>query len=206
MPLPTSAGCAVNLSSLLPDCFGLTKVGGLVPFFYFCRLTDIAGYTPAPAVAPATVSDGSIIGVTLKAMGQFHKAQGRKFQNSSSFELLVTSTGSTLWKHKVSAKLFESTQADRNLIAGLALAEDLVFFLPTNAGKVEVFGSTLGLKPTTGKGGSGVKLEDDSTLAFEFDGTERTTPPYFQAPDAVGPPALTGQPASIAYLDALVTN
>ena len=201
--MPISVGCPINLTSLIADCDGLTRVGGLYPFLYFCRRSEIQSIAYAPVVNPALVSDGSVIGITFVATAGFRKIAGRKFQNTSSFEMKLTPTGATLYSHKVMAKIFESKQVDRNAIAAISIAEDLVFFLPTNAGHVEIYGLGLGLKPTTGKGGSGLKLEDDSTFAFEFDGTERLPPVYFQSPDTTTPVA-TGQAASIVYLDALV--
>lgn len=188
--------CLLNLDNIDPDCFAVRKPGGTYPFLYVVQRSNIASYT--------TSTDGTITGVTLKAAAPFYKFTGRKFQNSGSYPLAVSETGVSTFTHTVTERIYHSTQAERNTMSGLAAAEDLVIFLPTNAGQVEVYGKDLGLKATAGTGGTGTALGDDSTFLYTFTGSEANVPPLFQAPNVTGPPALTGIDASIAYLDALV--
>lgn len=189
------AACVVNLSSILPDCFALTSVAGVRDFFYACRRVDFSA-------APTVSAGGVVTAVTITAT-KLKKIQGRKFQNSGAYEMAKNATGKTRFKHTVNARVYHRTQADRNAIQQFALVEDLVVFMPNNDQQIEIFGLTLGLTPTSGKGGTGIKLEDDNTFLFAFEGEEPMLPAYYNTVTTATTDAadlLT----NLAVLDALV--
>lgn len=189
------AACVVNLSSILPDCLALTSVAGVRDFFFACRRAD---FSAAPTVSAAGVVTAVAITATKLKM-----IQGRKFQNSGAYEMAKNATGKTRFKHTVNARVYHRTQADRNTIQQFALVEDLVVFMPNNDQQIEIFGLTLGLTPTSGKGGTGIKLEDDNTFLFAFEGEEPTLPAYFNtvtAPTTDAADLIT----NLAVLNAMV--
>ncbi len=188
------AACIANLSSILPDCAALTSVAGVRDFFYICRRAD---FSAAPTVSAGVVTALSITATKLK------KVQGRKFQNSGDTELATNATGKTRFKHAYKARIYHRTQADRNAIQQLALAEDLVVISPNNDNQIEIYGLTLGLAPTSGKGSTGTKLDDDNTFLFDFSGEEPGVPALY---NTVTTPTTEAADfaTNIAVLDALV--
>ena len=169
MPIPVG-GCLVNLSSLLPSCATLTSVAGVRDFFYAASRKDLI-FTRA--------ADGTIITATLTTGGKLILVQGRKFQNSGATELAVSGIGKRRFKHKFSARVYFRTQLERNALENLSFVEDLVILSPNNDNQIEVYGQTIGLAASTGKVGTGVKLDDDNTGLFEFDGEEAKMPVLF---------------------------
>ena len=169
MPIPVG-GCTYSLASLLPSCAALTSVAGVRDFFYAASQKDLT-FTRA--------ADGTITGVTLAVGGKLIKVMGRKFQNSGATELAVSGIGKRRFKHKFSARVYFRTQVERNGIEQLSFVEDLVIMSPNNDNQIEVYGQTLGLAAASGKAGTGVKLDDDNTGLFEFDGEEAKMPVLF---------------------------
>jgi hypothetical protein len=188
------AACIVSLKSLLPDCLALTSVAGVRDFSYFCRRADITAVT--------TGTDGLITAVTITS-SKLKKFQGRKFQNSGAFELAKNAVGKTRFKHTFNARVYHRSQADRAAMEQLAIVEDLVVFSPNNDNQIEIYGLSLGLAPTSGKGGTGIKLDDDNTALFTFEGEEPRLPAIY---NTVTTPTTEDADflANIAVLDAFV--
>jgi hypothetical protein len=188
-------GCIVNLSTIIPDCDALTSIAGVRNFGYFCRRIDITGYTKA--------TDGTITGVTI-ASGKLKKFETQKFQNSGAFGVAASAIGKTRFSQTYLWRIYYSTQADRNAMEALILAEDIVIFSPNNDNQFEVYGAALGLAATTVAGGTGTKIDDDNTALLTFTGAEPNLPPIFNAKT----PATTDKEADFQftqdYLDALV--
>ena len=195
MPAPV-VNCASILASLIPSCDALTSVGGIQPFVYYAHRSDLI-FTYA--------TDGSISGVALTLTGKLAKGIGRKFQNSGTYEVARSATGKARVKQTYSDRIFHDTQVDRNAIQQMILAEDVVFITPNNSLKFEVYGASLGLIANSGKGGTGVKLDDDNTFLFSFEGDEPALPAVFNSvvvTPGVNKPADFA--ANVTYLDALV--
>ena len=195
MPAP-ALNCASILASLIPSCDALTSVGGVQPFVYYAHRSDLV-FTYA--------TDGSITGVALTTTGKLAKGIGRKFQNSGAYESARSATGKARVKQTYIDRVYHDTQADRNAIQQLILAEDVVFITPNNSLKFEVYGAALGLIATSVKGGTGTKLDDDNTVLFSFEGDEPTLPAVFNTvtvTPGVNKPADFA--ANVTYLDALV--
>lgn len=195
MPAPV-VNCASILASLIPSCDALTSVGGVQPFVYYAHRSDLV-FTYA--------TDGSISGLALTTTGKLAKGIGRKFQNSGAYEVARSATGKARVKQTYSDRIFHDTQADRNSIQQMILAEDVVFITPNNSLKFEVYGASLGLIANSGKGGTGVKLDDDNTFLFSFEGDEPALPAVFNSviiTPGVNKPADFA--ANVVYLDLLV--
>ena len=195
MPAPI-VNCASILASLIPSCDALTSVGGIQPFVYYAHRSDLV-FTYA--------IDGSITGVALTTTGKLAKGIGRKFQNSGAYEIDRTATGKARVKQTYNDRVFHDTQADRNIVQQLILSEDVVFITPNNSLKFEVYGAALGLIATSGKGGTGIKLDDDNTFLFAFEGSEPALPAVFNT--VVITPGVNKAAdfaANVVYLDLLV--
>ena len=189
------AACVVNLSSILPDCAALTSVAGVRDFFYACRRAD---FSAAP-----TVSAGGVVTAVAITATKLKKIQGRKFQNSGAYEMARNATGKTRFKHTVNAVIYHRTQADRNTLQQFALVEDLVVFLPNNDNQIEIYGLNLGLTPSSLKGGTGVKLDDNNTALFAFEGEEPLMPALYNTVTTATTDAAD-QLTNLTALDALV--
>lgn len=187
--------CIVDLSSFLPSCRALTSPAGVRDFHYAARLIDLQLTFGA---------DGTVTAAVLRPGGKLVKIQGRKFQNSGAVELAKNPTGKTNFKQTFNARFYARTQADRNKLAQLARVEDLVVFSPNNDDQIEVYGARLGLSPASGKGGTGIKLDDDNTFLFSFEGEEAHLPALFNTVDNPASEEV-GFLANIAYLEGLTT-
>ena len=165
--------CVINLASILPDCAALTSVAGVRDFFYACRRVD---FTATPTVA----SNGTVTGLAITAT-KLKKIQGRKFQNSGAYDVVKSATGKSTFKQTFTARIYHRTAADRTTLEQYALVEDLVIIAPNNDNQIEIFGLSLGLTPASFKGGTGIKLDDDNTGLFVFEGAEPRLPALFNA-------------------------
>ena len=188
--------CAAIVASFIPTCDALTSVGGVQPFVYFAHRSDLIFTTAA---------DGTVTGVALTATGKLAKGLGRKFQNSGAYEINRSAQGKARFKQTFIDRIYHDVQSERNTIKQLMLAEDLVFITPNNSLKFEVYGKTLGLTASSGKGGTGTQLVDDNTFLFTFEGEEPDMPAVFNS--VVLTPGVDKQGdflANVTYLDTLV--
>lgn len=188
--------CASIIASFIPSCDALTSPGGVQPFVYFAHRTDLI-YT--------TAADGTVTGIALTATGKLAKGIGRKYQNSGAHEVNRSASGKTRFKQTYVDKIFHDVQSERNSIKALALSEDIVFITPNNSLKFEIYGKTLGLIATSGKGGTGTQLIDDNTFTFTFEGEEPDVPCVFNS--VILTPGVDKQAdfsANVIYLDTLV--
>lgn len=162
--------CVINVSTIIPDCDALKSIAGVRNFGWFCRRVDITGYTRA--------TDGTITGFTIPT-GKLKKFETQKFQNSGAFGVAASTIGKTRFSQTYLWRIYYSTQADRNAMEALILAEDIVIFSPNNDNQIEVYGAALGLAATTVTGGTGTKLDDDNTALLTFTGAEPSLPSLF---------------------------
>ena len=188
------AACIVNLSSILPDCAALTSTAGVRDFLYACRKADI---TAIVGGAGAVVTAVTITATKLK------KIQGRKFQNSGDFTLSKNAVGKTRFKQVFNVTVYYRDQVSRAAMEQYALVEDLVIFSPNNDNQIEIYGLSVGLAPASLKGGTGVKLDDNNTALFAFEGEEPHLPAVYNTvstPTTEDADMLT----NLAVLDAMV--
>jgi hypothetical protein len=194
MATTAPAYCTPDLSSFIPGCAALSSVAGVRTYFYAARLADLT-------ITYGT--DGGITGIAVKAGGKFAKYDGVKFQNSGAFELAIGTFGKSRWKHIWNFRAFYRSQASRNTLQNLARVQDLVVIAPNNDNLIEVYGAQVGLSPSSGKGGTGIKLDDDNTALFAFEGEEPGLPPlYSTVTTPVDDP--TDFATNVAALDLLV--
>ena len=162
--------CVINLASLLPDCAALTSVAGVRDFFYACRRVDITAVVQTPT--------GPVTALTITAT-KLKKVQGRKFQNSGAYDVVKSATGKSTFKQTFNARIYHRSAADRATLEQYALVEDLVIIAPNNDNQIEIYGLSLGLSPQSFKGGTGIKLDDDNTGLFAFEGAEPRLPALY---------------------------
>lgn len=184
------------LGNILSDCDAVKQPGGVKATIYATRLANITGVT-----IDATTKN--ITAFTLEVGAKFLSLEGRKFKNSGNTELAVSDNGPRLRNQTVEFRAFIKTQLQMNVVDALWDQEEMVLFVPTNGGKIKVYGYSLppnessGLAVTAGSQSTGVAIVDDSSIGITFSGSESNLPPIFEV--------ATGYAASIEYLEALVT-
>lgn len=184
------------LGNILSDCDAVKRMGGVKATIYATRLANITGVT-----IDATTKN--ITAFTLEVGAKFLSLEGRKFRNTAGTELAVAENGPRLRNQTASFRAFVKTQLQRNAVDALMDQEEMVLFVPTNGGKIKVYGYSLppnestGLAVTAGTESDGTAIADDTSLLITFSGSEANLPPIFEV--------ATGYADSIEYLEALVT-
>lgn len=174
--------CTSITAGLTPTCAALKKRGGANKRVWVGLRDDIDAYT----------QDGTskkITDVTMVASKKLFAFIGKRYKNSGRYELVV-GENTTVFNHIVSLSLYHETQLDRNAINALAVSEDLVVFMQNNAGQIEIFGLDIdagttddpagGLNPSSGAGGTGVQLQDDTAFTIELSGEVSHLPLLFE--------------------------
>lgn len=183
--------CVDLLNGITASCSALNKVGGANKRVWIGQLSQLASYT--------TDGDGYIDDVT---MGQdassvdytLKKFVGKKNKNSVTYEVTAGENVNT-YNTSLTIEVFHYTPEDREAIEALVNADDVFAFVQTDAGQIEAVGIDLGLNASAGSGGTGVNLQDKTSMTLTLSGEQMTLPKLF----------LTGGTlaASIAYLDAI---
>lgn len=182
--------CITELEDgLSPSCEAIKKVGGVKKRVWITQLdkfnysTDVDGY----------VSEISMLGSPANTMKQF---VGKKEKNKADNELQIGENVNTM-KQNVDLTLYYYTPAERTALVGLAKAEDVVVFIETNAGQIEVYGIDNGLNASKGTGSTGHKLNDSQGFMLSLTGEETDLPKVLK------PTGTTTMAEWISYLDGL---
>lgn len=183
------------LGNVLADCDAVKRAGGVKATIYATRLINIAGMA-----VDATTKN--LMTLTLESGAKFLKLEGRKFRNTGATSFAKADNGPDLRTQSFTFVAFVKAQLERNKVDALLDQEDLVVFVPTNGGQVLVFGWSLngnsgGLSATSSEENLGVNLADATSWSITFTGAEMNFPVVYQE--------TAGYPATIDYLDALVT-
>ena len=187
------------VTNLDPSCNALRKRGGASKTFYILALSQLLAAAPV-VLDPATKE---LTSLAFKDGEKLKKFTGRKLKNSTKTGMEQTNNGPS-YTHGGAFVAYFDSQAEKESIENLALADDLVIIVPLNSGHFEAHGliSTYGLADglvlTIPEGGSGVQYEDDTTLTLNFDGKSDKLPVYCKFG--------ADQAASIAYLESLVAG
>lgn len=182
-------------TNLDPSCTALRKRGGADKIFYLLALSQILGFEQDPVTKELTT-------LTLKSGEKALKFKGRKLKNSTKTGMEQTENGPSYAHGGVFVAYFDS-QADKESIEKVALADDLVLLVPLNSGHFEAhgllatYGLADGLLMTIPEGGSGVNYEDSTALSLTFDGKSDKMPVYCKFG--------VDRAANFAYLEALLT-
>lgn len=190
------AECAplTGATNLDPSCDALRKRGGADKSFFLLAISQIAGFTQDATTKELTA-------ITLKTGEKALKFTGKKLKNSSKVGMEQTENGPS-YIHGGSFLAYFDSQAEKESIEKVALADDLVLLIPLNSGHFEAhglvasFGLADGLTMTIAEGGSGVNYEDVTALTLNFDGRSDKLPVYANFG--------VDRAANFAYLEALL--
>lgn len=183
------SSCVDLLKGINPSCDALKKAGGVNKRIWICQKNQITAYTKD--------ADGNLDSITLDTTNsitsKLKKFIGQTYKNSATYELQVGENVNT-FNHSLAMVIYHSTHAERDTIEQLVNAEDLVAFIETNAGQIEVLGFELGIKASAGTGGTGVNLNDATSYTLTLSGQQRKLPQLMLVTDLAG---------TITYLDNL---
>ena len=189
------ANCTTKITAGLdPSCEALDKIGGVNKTVYFGNLDEIT-FT--------TTVDGNIDSVTLASSPQayLYKFIGKTKKNSSTAELQVGENTNT-WKQSAILKLYYFNQSERDAIDALVKADDLVAFIQTEAGTIEVLGWEKGIRAESATGSTGVLIQDDTSVTVTISGEETNLPKVLKL-DTSNPGDASYITDNITLLDAL---
>lgn len=196
-----ASSCGSLNTGFAPTCDSIKRVGGLGSYMYVANLKDIASYT-----VDATSKD--IETIVMEGSTVIYKVEGRKGMNSGSVELQKGDSVNT-WMQKLNVIFYSHTSLLNTKIEAFAEAEDLVFFVPDNGGKITVWGLDVnsgsvsdpfgGLTAETGLMETGLKINERKPMAITFSGELRNMERYFNIDTS---PTYD---ANITYLEALLS-
>lgn len=141
------------------------KRGGVKKRVWIGRLDDI-DYT--------TDGDGYVDTITLATASPanlLYKYIGKKFTHGATYTGVVGSNFNSI-NQAIALKLYFFSPAQRESIEKLWNAEDVVVFVETEAGQVEVWGLDTGLNGSALGGGNGILLQDDTSITVTLSGDQ----------------------------------
>jgi len=182
------AECANDLVNLDPSCNALRKKGGLK------KMVWIVSYDKVTMTVDA---DGNVNTVTLATASPANVLNtyvGKKLKHNGALTGEVGENTTTI-KQDLNLVLYYYSQPERESIDTLFQAEDVLVFVQTEAGQIEVWGYETGLAPSALTGGSGTALNDSTAVTVTLSGQQDTLPKVGKFGANLA--------ADIAYLDAL---
>jgi hypothetical protein len=189
------ANCASDLQELDPSCAALKKKGGLK------KRVWIGSYDVVVSVL--NDSTGYIDGVSLvtaSPVNKLFKYIGKKLKHNGAFEGQVGENTNVI-NQNLNLVLYAYTPDERAAIEKLFNSEELVAFVETEAGQIELWGYETGLTASALTGGSGTALNDSTAITITLSGQQDTLPKVVVIDDASS--ATSDLESTIAALDAL---
>lgn len=181
--------CSNDLISLDPACNTLEKVGGVKKKVWVVPLDNIQGWTESAGV----LTDLTL--VTASPPNTLVTYKGRKEKNNGAYTGEVGENTNTI-KQDLNLVLYAETQDERNAVNALFKNTlELVVFVETQEGAIEVWGYDTGLLASALTGGTGTLLNDPTGITVTLSGSQDGMARIFDAGSLA---------ASIAILDALV--
>lgn len=192
------ATCAVDLQELDPSCNALKKKGGLK------KRVWIGSYDAVNAVTPPTTDvDGYVTSITLNTspvgspVNYLYKYIGKKLKHNGTFEGQVGENTNVI-NQNLNLVLYAYTPAEREAIEKLFNSEEVVVFVETEAGQIEMWGYDTGLMASALTGGSGTALNDSTAITITLSGQQDTFPKVLKTGSTLQD--------DIDYLDALTNT
>ncbi|MEJ8803126.1 hypothetical protein [Pontibacter sp. H249] len=193
------AECAplTGVTNLNPSCGALLKRGGADRTYYILGISQLL--ESAPIVMDPVTKE--LTSIAFKEGEHLKKFKGKKLKNSTKTGMEQTENGPS-YAHGGTFVAYFDSQAEKESIEKLALADDLVLIVPLNSGHFEAhglvatYGLSDGLIMTIPEGGSGVQYEDSTALQLVFDGKSDKLPVYCKFAET--------RAESIAYLEGLL--
>lgn len=190
------ANCASDLQELDPSCAALKKKGGLK------KRVWIGSYDNVVTVLDDTT--GYIDGVSMVSaspVNKLFKYIGKKLKHNGAFEGQVGENTNVI-NQNLNLVLYAYTPAEREAIEKLFNSEEVVAFVETEAGQIELWGYETGLTASALTGGSGTALNDSTAITITLSGQQDTLPKVVVIDDASS--ATSDLESTIAALDALI--
>lgn len=163
--------CVESLTvSIAPGCEGLKKLGGIAPNFYVGAIQDVSSIT-------YDATDGFPTALTFASSKVLIKVTAK--QNKHSYTEPIQDEGEgnmPLFQQTFTAKVYHSTQAERNAIQDIVGLDRAFVIYEGRDGQFYVVGLTngnynhldWGCKVTAGDDTSGVNLNDENAQTLTF--------------------------------------
>ena len=183
------ADCSTLLTSLDPCCEAKKKKGGVkkkvwIGFFDVMTFTeDVDGYVDAVTLTSASPAN------------VLYTFEGKKLKNNGTFEGQVGENTNTI-NQNLNLVLFYFTPDERGAINDLFTAEDVVVFVETEGGQIEIWGYDTALNASALTGGTGAALNDSTAITVTLSGQQDGLPKVLKTGATLAD--------DIAYLNALV--
>lgn len=124
--------CSDLAAGLNPSCADKKRPGGYNARVYIYQIADLDAYT-----IDGTSKD--ILTLSMQSGKKLYEFFGKKMQNDANIEI-TKGENTTAYNQKVGLKLYAKTSLQHATVENLIEAEDLGFFLQSNAGIMESFG------------------------------------------------------------------
>lgn len=185
------ADCITRIvDGLDPSCEALDKVGGVKKRVWIGNKDEITAYT----------QDGNsyVDAITLETSpaASLYQFIGKTYKHNGGLTGEI-GENTNIIVQALNLVLYYATPAEREAIEGLYKADDVVAFIETEAGQIEIWGLDRGLRASALAGGTGTALNDSTAITLTLTGQEDALPYVFRAGSS------TSLATSIAYLDAL---
>ena len=152
-------------------CSDRKNSAGLKSFFYVANLEDFTATLDA---------SGFVSALTFASTKQLYKFQTPKFANDSGYEIQsADGTGNPSYKFMMNLQFAAADQASLNVIDDLVFATDLVMIMPTQGGKIYVYGLNNGVSIDSGEQTSGKNGTENNLHQLTFSGEDNVIYPEF---------------------------
>jgi hypothetical protein len=194
------ANCASDLQELDPSCFALKKKGGLK------KRVWIGGFD---IITPTVDGDGYVDTITLDATvspaNKLYEYIGKKLKHNGAIEGEVGENTNVLTQN-LNLVLYYYSPAERESIEKLFNSEEVMVFVETEAGLIEVWGFDTGLMTSALTGSTGTALNDSTAITITLSGQQDNLPKVLKI--GANDPDVAAQLAAytaenVAYLVAL---
>lgn len=162
------------VEGLDPSCEALEKVGGIKKRVWIGNLDEIV-YTQDENgyVDSITMTGGSPIPTLFRFTG-------KKYKHTQKITGVI-GTNVNIFTQDMLLVLYYYTPAEREAIEGLYHADDVVIFIETESGQIEISGLDKGCIASAAAGGIGATLNDDTALTLTMTASETKLPYVFRA-------------------------
>lgn len=189
------ANCASELQELDPSCAALKKKGGLKKRVWIGAfdnvqtiLNDSTGYIDNVSVTGTSPHD------------RLFKYIGKKLKHNGAFEGQIGENTNVI-NQNLNLVLYAYTPDERAAIEKLFNSEEVVAFVETEAGQIEMWGYETGLTASALTGGSGTALNDSTAITITLSGQQDSLPKVVIIDDSSA--STTDLDSTITALEAL---
>lgn len=184
------ANCASDLQELDPSCEALKKKGGLK------KRVWIGSFDLVQTILnPATGYIDSVSVGGVSPQDRLFKYIGKKLKHNGALEGQVGENTNVI-NQNLNLVLYAYSPTERAAIEKLFNSEEVVVFVETEAGQIELWGYETGLTASALTGATGTALNDATAITITLSGQQDTLPKVVVIDDAS---------ASTSDLDSTIT-